>query len=142
MASYWLVKTEPDVYSFEQLMKDKRTHWNGVRNHQAKNNLMKMKAGDLVLVYHSQGPKSVVGVAKVVKEHYPDPHVAVDDPKGDWVMVDLAAVKALKNEVTLAQLKADKKLKDIELVRQSRLSVTSLSAADFQSIVKLGGTTL
>lgn len=140
--AYWLVKTEPDVYSFEQLLKDKRTHWNGVRNHQAKNNLMRMKAGDLVLVYHSQGPKSVVGVAKVVKEHYPDAYIEAGDPKGDWVMVDLAAVKALKNEVSLAQLKADKKLKDIELVRQSRLSVTGLSASDFAAILKLAGTSL
>lgn len=137
--SHWLVKTEPEVYSFEQLLEDKRTFWNGVRNHQAKNNLIKMKKGDLVLVYHSQGPKSVAGIARVAKEHYPDVHIKPDDPKGAWVMVDLEAVKPLPQEVTLEQIKKDKALATIALVKQSRLSVMPLSEKEFARILELGG---
>ena len=135
--AHWLVKTEPEVYSFEQLVKEKRTFWNGVRNHQAKNNMMKMKKGDLVLVYHSQGPKSVAGIAKVVKEHYPDPHIQPDDPKGAWVMVDLEAVKPLPTEVTLAQIKQDRALATIALIKQSRLSVMPLTDKEYARILHL-----
>ncbi len=140
MPGHWLVKTEPDVYSFETLLKEKRTHWNGVRNFQARNYLKAMKAGDFVLVYHSQGPKSVVGIACVVKEAYPDPYVKADDPKGEWVMVDLEALKPVKKEVTLAQIKAEKSLATVSLIKQSRLSVMPLATAEFKKILALSGT--
>jgi predicted RNA-binding protein with PUA-like domain len=137
MVRYWLVKTEPEVYSFERLLKEKRTHWDGVRNFQARKNLMAMAKGDLVFVYHSQGPRTVVGLAKVVKEHYPDTNIKPDQPKGDWVMVDLQAVEALVRPVSLDEIKRDPQLKDIALVRQSRLSVMELTKAHFDRIMKL-----
>jgi predicted RNA-binding protein with PUA-like domain len=135
----WLVKSEPSVYAWSQFCAEKRTFWNGVRNHQAKNNLMKMKKGDLVLVYHSQGPKSVAGIAKVAKEHYPDTHIKADDPKGAWVMVDIEAVKRLPVEVTLEQIKKDKALHAIALIKQSRLSVMPLTDKEYARILELGG---
>jgi len=139
---YWLVKTEPEVYSFTKLLKDKRMHWDGVRNHQAKNNLKAMKKGDLVLVYHSQDPRSVVGVAEVVKEFYPDTFIKPDDPKGEWVMVDIAPVKAMTKEVTLDEIKKEKSLSQIALVKQSRLSVMPLDKDAFLKILKMGETKL
>lgn len=131
---YWLVKQEPTKYSFEQLVKDGRTVWDGVRNFQARNNLKAMKAGDRVLFYHSVVGTAVVGIAEVVREAYPDPTSADDR----WVVVELAPVKALKRPVTLEEIKADAALRDIPLIRQSRLSVMPLPREAFERIVALG----
>ena len=132
--NYWLVKSEPEKYSWERLNKEGRTFWDGVRNYQARNNLREMKEGDLVLFYHSQEGKEVVGIAKVVKESYQDP--TTTDP--NWVVVDIAPVEALKKPVTLDQIKADEKLQNIHLVRQGRLSVMGLKREEFDHIVALG----
>ncbi len=132
--NYWLVKSEPEKYSWERLNKEGRTFWDGVRNFQARNNLREMKEGDLVLFYHSQEGKEVVGIAKVVKESYQDP--TTTDP--NWVVVDIAPVEALKHPVTLEQIKADEKLQNIHLVRQGRLSVMGLKREEFDHIVALG----
>lgn len=131
---YWLVKSEPFKYSWEKFNTDKKTFWDGVRNYQARNNLMAMKKGDLVLFYHSNEGMEVVGIAKVVKEHYPDP--TTEDTR--WVVVDLAPHKALKKPVTLQQIKADPLLDQIGLVRQSRLSVMPVKPEEFDRIVALG----
>jgi predicted RNA-binding protein with PUA-like domain len=131
---YWLVKSEPVKYSWEKFNQDGRTFWDGVRNYQARNNLKEMKEGDLVLYYHSNEGKAVVGIAKVVKAFYQDP--TTTDP--NWVVVDLAPVESLKTPVTLEEIKADERLKDIGLVRQGRLSVMGLKAEEFDRIVELG----
>lgn len=131
---HWLIKSEPEKYSWEKFNQDGRTHWDGVRNYQARNNLKEMKAGDLVLYYHSNEGKAVVGIAKVVKEFYQDP--TTDDK--NWVVVDLVPVEAIKSPVTLEQIKADPKLAGINLVRQGRLSVVQLKAEEFDRIVELG----
>jgi predicted RNA-binding protein with PUA-like domain len=131
--NYWLVKSEPFKYSWEKFNKDGRTFWDGVRNYQARNNLREMKEGDLVLWYHSNEGKEVVGIAKVMKEAYQDP--TTEDT--NWVVVDLAPVEALKKTVTLAQIKADERLKDIGLVKQGRLSVVSLKTEEFDRILEL-----
>jgi predicted RNA-binding protein with PUA-like domain len=131
---YWLVKQEPTKYAFDQLVKDGRTMWDGVRNFQARNNLQAMRAGDRVLFYHSVVGTAVVGIAEVAREAYPDPTTK----DAGWVVVDLVPVKALKKPVTLADVKADPALKDIALVRQSRLSVQPLEKAAFDRIVALG----
>ncbi|NVM67820.1 putative RNA-binding protein with PUA-like domain [Mucilaginibacter sp. SG538B] len=131
---HWLVKSEPFKYSWEKFNKDGRTFWDGVRNYQARNNLREMKEGDLVLFYHSNEGKEIVGIAKVVKEAYQDP--TTDDT--DWVVVDLAPVEALKTPVTLEQIKADPKLQDIGLVRQGRLSVMGVKREEFDYILALG----
>ena len=112
--NYWLVKSEPYKYSWEQFKKDKRTIWDGVRNYQARNNLKAMKKGDLVMWYHSNEGKEVVGIAKVVKEYYQDPTTT----DTNWVVVDLAPFQKLKKSVTLEQMKADKRLQNIALIRQ------------------------
>ncbi len=132
--NYWLVKSEPFKYSWEKFNEDGRTFWDGVRNYQARNNLKEMKEGDLVLFYHSNEGKEVVGIAKVVKEFYQDP--TTED--ANWVVVDLSPVEALKKPVTLEQIKADERLKDISLVRQGRLSVMPLKPEEFDRIVELG----
>lgn len=132
--NYFLVKSEPFKYSWEQFNKDGETFWDGVRNYQARNNLKAMKKGDLVLFYHSNEGKEVVGIAKVVKEFYQDP--TTDDER--WVVVDLAPVKTFKTPVTLETVKADPLLQDIALVRQGRLSVMPLKAEEFDRIVALG----
>ena len=132
--NYWLVKSEPSEYSYDDLVRDGSTYWDGVRNYSARNNLKKMQINDQVLYYHSVNEKSVVGISKVVKEHYQDP--TTDDDR--WVVVDLAAVKKLKNPVTLAEIKAEPQLAHIALVRQSRLSVMPLDKEAFQLIVKMG----
>ncbi|MDQ8053762.1 MAG: EVE domain-containing protein [Pedobacter sp.] len=132
--NHWLVKSEPFKYSWEKFNQDGRTFWDGVRNFQARNNLREMRAGDLVLFYHSNEGKHIVGIAKVVKEAYQDP--TTSDP--NWVVVDLAPVQALKNPVTLEQIKAEPTLKDISLVRQGRLSVMPLKAAEFDKILEMG----
>jgi len=131
---HWLVKSEPFKYSWEKFNEDGRTFWDGVRNYQARNNLRDMKEGDLVLFYHSNEGKNVVGVAKVVKESYQDP--TTDDK--NWVVVDLAPVESLKNPVSLEQIKAEESLKDISLVRQGRLSVMPLKAEEFDKILEMG----
>ena len=131
---YWLMKTEPGTFSFEDLLRDKRTAWDGVRNFQARNNMKAMKKGDQVLVYHSVTGKACVGIAEVIKEHYPEP----TKDKGDWVLVDLAPVRKLKNPVTLETIKQSKPLANTPLIKQSRLSVMPLSKAEFDTILKLG----
>lgn len=135
--SFWLVKQEPSTYSFDRLVRDKRTTWDGVRNFQARNNLAAMKLGDRVLFYHANaGPETaVVGIAEVACTSYPDP--TADDPR--WLAVDLVPVKGLKRPVTLEQIKSEPALKDIALLRQSRLSVMPLAKTEFDRIVKLGG---
>ena len=135
---HWLTKSEPLEYSWEDLVKDGSTYWDGVRNPQARNNLAAMKQGDLVLYYHSQEGKEVVGVAKVTREAYPDP--TTDDER--WVVVDLAPVKPLKAPVSLADIKADPKLGGIALVKQSRLSVMPIDKPAFDRIVRKGGAKL
>ncbi len=135
MANHWLMKSEPAAYSWQQLVKDKRTHWNGVRNHQAALNLKAMKVGDLAFFYHSNEGKEVVGICQIAKEAYLDP----TDPAGRFVMVDVAPVAPLPTPVTLAQMKDEPKLADIALIRQSRLSVMPISAPHWALICKLGG---
>ncbi len=132
--NYWLVKSEPGAYSWQQFEKDKRTLWDGVRNYQARNNMKAMKKGDLVLFYHSVSEKRVVGIAKVVAEHYPDP--TTDDDR--WVVVDLVPLQAFKKPVTLAEVKADPRLENVALVKQARLSVMPLKSQEFDAIVELG----
>ncbi len=132
--NYWLVKSEPESYSWAMFVKDGRTAWTGVRNFQARNNLRAMKQGDEVLFYHSVSEKQVVGIARVAKEAYADPTAR----EGDWSAVDLEPEVALKEPVTLETIKADKILKEIPLVRHSRLSVTPLTAAAFERFLELG----
>jgi len=136
--SYWLVKSEPFKYSWDQLVKDGWTFWDGVRNHAARNNLAAMKKGDLLLYYHSNEGKEVVGVARVRKEHYADP--TADDPR--WVVVDVEPVKALARPVSLAEMKGTPALAKMELLRQGRLSVVPVRKAEFDRILRLGGTKL
>ncbi|MGO3162028.1 MAG: EVE domain-containing protein [Sphingobacteriaceae bacterium] len=131
---YFLVKSEPFKYSWEQFNKDGETFWDGVRNYQARNNLKAMKKGDLVLYYHSNEGKEVVGIAKVVKEFYQDP--TTDDER--WVAVDLAPVESLEQAVTLEQIKTDHLLADLALVKQGRLSVMPLKKEEFDRIIELG----
>src|SRR5579859_6143209 len=133
---YWLVKQEPEAYSWAAFVKDGRTAWTGVRNFQARNNLRSMKKGDLVLHYHSVSDKQVVGIARVDKEAYADPTA----DEGDWVCVDLVPLKALDAPVSLEAIKADKTLADMLLVRQGRLSVQPVTKTQFQRILKLGKT--
>ena len=132
--NYFLVKSEPFKYSWEKFNQDGRTFWDGVRNYQARNNLKLMKEGDLVLFYHSNEGKCVVGVAKVVKEFYQDPTTS----DANWVVVDLVPVETLKNPVTLEQIKGQESLKDISLVKQGRLSVMQLKATEFDKILEMG----
>ena len=131
--AYWLVKSEPFKYSWEQFEKDKQTFWDGVRNYAARNNLKAMKKGDEVFYYHSNKETVIVGVAKVTKEHYPDP--TTDDP--NWVVVDLKPVKALKNPVTLAKIKADKRLSEMVLVRIGRLSVQPVTSEEWDIVISM-----
>ena len=133
---YWLVKQEPEAYSWSDLVKDGRTAWTGVRNFQARNNLRAMKKGDVVFFYHSVTDKHVIGIARVDKEHYPDSTAK----EGDWSVVDLVPVKPLKRPVTLDQIKGDKVLQNMKLVRQSRLSVTPLTEAEFKRLLELSET--
>lgn len=129
---YWLVKSEPEVYSWEQFQRDKRTFWDGVRNYQARNNMQAMAKGDQVIFYHSSDVKAAVGIAEVVKTAYPDP--TTDDPA--WVVVDLKPVRPLKKPVTLAEIKAMPAMNNVALVRQARLSVLPLTQPEFEMIVK------
>ena len=132
--AYWLLKTEPDTYSFQQLLQDQTTNWNGIRNFQARNYLKLLKRGDLVLIYHSGKERAVIGIARVIKESYPDL-----DPNhpGDWVQVDLEQVKSLKHPVTLATIKEHPKLSKIPLLRQSRLSVMPIQSEEYETLIEL-----
>jgi len=132
--NYFLVKTEPEEYSFEKLLSEGKVTWDGVRNYQARNNLKLMKKGDQVLVYHSVSSKEIVGISEVVKEYYPDP----TDKTGSWVVVDLKPVRKLKNPITLEMIKEEKKLSQLPLIKQSRLSVMPISKESFHFIVKIG----
>ena len=135
---YWLVKSEPSAYSWDDLVREGEDLWDGVRNHQARNNLNSMKRGDLVLFYHSVDAREVVGIARVTREGYPDP--TTDDPR--WVAVDLEPVRPLNKPVTLGQIRNDAALEDVALIRQSRLSVVPLRRPEFQHILTLGETRL
>lgn len=134
--NYWLVKQEPEDYSWEKFCKDGLTAWTGVRNFEARNNLRAMKKGELVLYYHTGDEKQVVGIARVQKEAYTDPTAT----EGDWSAVDLKPVKGLKTSVTLSRIKSDKVLKDMPLVRKTRLSVVPVSEEQFSRLVGLGET--
>jgi len=130
---YWLIKSEPFKYPWDQLVRDGRTFWDGVRNFEARNNLRAMKAGELALFYHSNEGREIVGVAKVVRTAYPDP--SSDE---DWSAVDFAPVRALAHPVTLETIKADPQLAEISLVRRSRLSVTPVEKHEFERVLQLG----
>jgi len=134
--AYWLVKSEPGTWSWEDQLRDRRTHWDGVRNHQASNNLKAMKNGDLAFFYHSVDEKRIVGIVRVVKEYYPDP----GDASGRFGMVDVEAVKPVVRPVTLAEIKAEPRLSDLALVRQSRLSVVPVSAEQWTLICAMADT--
>lgn len=133
--AYWLMKSEPSVYSWDQLVKDGRTHWDGVRNYQASNNLKAMKKGDRAFFYHSNEGLAVVGIVEIVREYYPDP----SDKSGRFGMVDVKPVMPMKTPVTLAAIKAEPRLADLPLVRQSRLSVSPVDPASWKLICKMGG---
>jgi len=135
---YWLIKSEPAAWSWDQQVKSgaKGEAWTGVRNHTAKQNLMKMKKGDRAFFYHSNEGKEIVGIAEVVRESYPDPTAEAGSP---WVVVDVKAITPLKTPVTLAAIKEDAKLKEMALVKQSRLSVQPVTAAEWKRVCELGG---
>jgi predicted RNA-binding protein with PUA-like domain len=132
--NYWLVKSEPSTFSWDDLVRDKKTVWDGVRNFQARNNLKAMKKGDLAFFYHSNEDKAIVGIGKIIKEGYPEPK------DNDWIAVDIAPDKKLKKPVTLAQIKADKRLANMVLVKASRLSVQPVKAEEFDLILALSET--
>jgi predicted RNA-binding protein with PUA-like domain len=129
--SFWLLKTEPETYSWDHLIKDKKTVWDGVRNFQARSNMKSMKKGDSVFFYHTGDEKAIVGVASVAKESYPDPK------DKDWVVIDLIPEKKLRKPISLAQIKADKRLADMVLVRAARLSVQPVKKEEFDLILAL-----
>ena len=129
--NYWLMKTEPGTFSWDDLVSDKKTGWDGVRNFQARNNLKAMKKGDEAFIYHSNDDKAVIGIAKITKEGYPDPK------DNEWIAVEIAPVKKLKKPITLAQIKADKRLSNMVLVKSSRLSVQPVKSEEFDLIVSL-----
>ncbi len=135
---HWLIKSEPSKYAWAQLVRDGRTSWEGVRNFEARNSLRAMKAGDLALYYHSNEGKDIVGIARVVRESYPDPTA----PEEDWSVVDIEPVMPVKQSVSLDDIKGDPELADIALLKRSRLSVVPLSKAHFDHILKLGKTRL
>lgn len=136
--NYWLVKSEPEAYSWSQFVKDGKAAWTGVRNFQARNNLRAMRKGDLVLFYHSVTGKQVVGIARVAKEAYAD----ATAKEGDWSCVDISPVKPLKKPVTLDEVKADKVLKEMKLVKQSRISVSPVAEPQFMRLLEMGETKL
>lgn len=136
--AHWLLKTEPETFSWDDQLKrgGKGEPWSGVRNHQAKNNLMKMKKGDRAFFYHSGGAKEIVGVAEVIREYYPDPTAATGEP---WVAVDVKAIAPMQTPVRLADAKAEPRLKAMVLVNNTRLSVQPVSAEEWKLICKTGG---
>jgi predicted RNA-binding protein with PUA-like domain len=131
--NYWLVKSEPFKYSWEKFVKDKKAVWDGVRNYAARNNIRAMKKGDLVFFYHSNEGLSIVGIAKVIKEHYQDP--TTDDTA--WSVVEIAPFKSLKRPVTLAEIKTDKQLSNMQIIKLSRLSVSVVKPEEFDRILAL-----
>ena len=133
--AYWLVKSEPFKYSWEDFVKDNKTFWDGVRNYAARNFLRDMKKGDQVLFYHSNEGLEIVGIAQVIKEHYPDPTTDEDA----WVVVDLKPVKKLLQPVTLKQIKSDKRLANMAIIKLSRLSVTPVTEAEWNVVMELAG---
>lgn len=133
--NYWLIKSEPDEFSWQQLLKDKKTDWTGVRNYTARNNLRAMQKGDLAFFYHSNVGVEIVGIAKVVREHFPDP--TTEEPA--WLAVGFAPYKELQQPVTLAALKQDPFFKDMDLVRLGRLSVGKVTPLEFKKICAMGG---
>ncbi len=133
--NYWLVKSEPFKYSWEQFLKEKKTFWDGVRNYAARNNLRSMKKGDQVLFYHSNEGLAIVGIAEVVKEAYQDPTT----DEAAWVVVDLKPVKTMPVSVTLAAIKAEPALADMQLVRLSRLSVSAVTDKEYKKVLAMGG---
>lgn len=135
MASHWLVKSEPDTYSYADLERDGRTIWDGVRNFAAASHLKSMKVGDQVFFYHSQEGKEVVAIAQVAKEAFPD----ASDSTGKFVAVELTPVRKLKTSVTLAEMKANPALSDMPMLRQGRLSVSPVSDAEWETILKMAG---
>jgi predicted RNA-binding protein with PUA-like domain len=135
--AYWLIKSEPDKYPFEQLVKDGKTRWDGIRNFTARNNLREMKKGDRLLFYHSNEGKAVVGVAEVLGEHYPDP-----TSDGDFSAVDVAPVKALTRPVTLAEMRESPKLANMVVLKQGRLSVSPVTKAEFEAVLAAGKTSI
>jgi predicted RNA-binding protein with PUA-like domain len=136
---YWLVKSEPDAFSWDQQVANGVEPWTGVRNHMAKANLNAMRVGDRAFFYHSNIGKQIVGVVEVARTAYPDPTVAPDDPKGEWVCVDMRAVGPFPRPVTLAEIKADPALADLALVRMSRLSVMPVEEEHWARLCRLGG---
>ena len=136
--AYWLLKSEPDAFSWDEQVKTgaKGGPWTGVRNHQAKLNLMKMKKGDRAFFYHSNIGKEVVGVVEVTREHYPDPTAKADEP---WVVVDVRALEPMKKPVSLADAKAEPRLKTMALVNNTRLSVQPVTADEWKTICRMGG---
>jgi len=136
--AFWLFKSEPGAWSWDDQVNAKRTGWDGVRNYQAANNMKAMKRGDLGFFYHSVNEKRIVGVVKVVKEYYPDP----SDETGRFGMVDVEAVKTLTRPVSLTEIKADPALQDLPLIRQSRLSVMPIGAAEWRRLLKMAETAL
>ena len=130
---YWLLKSEPDAWSWDNQVKEGASMWDGVRNYQARNNLKEIKKNDLCFFYHSVTERSIVGIVKIVKEYYPDP----TDKTGRFVVVDVKAIKKLKSPVSLDQIKENNKLKDIALVKQSRLSVMPLKKTEWEIIIKM-----
>jgi predicted RNA-binding protein with PUA-like domain len=129
--NHWLLKTEPGTYSWDDLTRDSKTGWDGVRNYQARNHLKAMKKGDLAFIYHSGDDKAIVGIAKVTRDNYPDPK------DNDWVAVEIAPVKKLKKPITLAQIKADKRFGSMTLVKSSRLSVQPVKEEEFDLVLSL-----
>jgi len=136
--NHWLVKQEPESYSWQDFVKEGRAAWTGVRNYQARNNLRAMQEGDPVFFYHSGSQKEIAGLARVAREAYPDPTA----DEGDWVCVDLTPVKIMAKPVALAVIKADSRVKDIPMVKNSRLSVTPLTKAQFERLLVLAETKL
>lgn len=133
--NYWLVKSEPFKYSWDQFVKDKKTFWDGVRNYAARNNMKAMAKGDHVFFYHSNEGLAIVGIATVAKEAYQDP--TTEDPA--WVVVELKPLKAIPNPVTLAEIKSEPSLKDMQLVRLGRLSVSAVTEDEYKKILSMGG---
>ena len=133
--AYWLLKTEPGNYSFADLEREGKTAWDGVRNYQARNNLRSMMPEDLAFIYHSVGPREVVGIAKIISDAYPD--ATAHD--GDWSAVDIVPVQRLAIPIPLQAIKAEPRLKELSLVKQSRLSVCPVSAQEWQILLQIGG---
>ncbi len=136
--NYWLLKSEPYAYSYDDLIAEKKTMWDGIRNYAARNHLRQMKKGDLAFFYHSREGLEIVGICKVVKEYYPDPTAE----KGDWSVVEVQAVQRMNTPVSLKAIKATPALQNMALVRISRLSVSPVSATEFETILAMGNTTL